>query len=206
MRVGVPLAGPHERVAPRRPRRGRRPTRFTATRLPGPTASRGSLQALQAPDPHRRAAGRRTTSSSSTASGAAGQRAGDDRARALGREDPVDPQPGPAAVGGRRRARRAAGRARPAGRRARRRRARRPRRPRRRSRNVPATCSATSRRASSRVVVVDQADLGQRDHPVRARRAARGCAGAPRTAASSPRWRRPRTGRRRPRRRRRACS
>ena len=38
------------------------------------------------------------------------------------------------------------------------------------------------------------------------RRAARGSAGAPRTAASSPRWRPPRTGRRRRRRRRRACS
>ena len=49
------------------------------------------------------------------------------------------------------------------------------------------------------VVGVDQPDLGQRDHAVTTRPAARGCAGAPPTGASSPRWRPRRTGTTRPR-------
>ena len=80
---------------------------------------------------------------------AAGERAGDHRAAALRREDPVDPQPGPAPVGGRRSRRPGRRRGRCAG------------RPSPRpesestgttgasSRNVPSTCSAISSAASS---------------------------------------------------------
>ena len=57
----------------------------------------------------------------------------------------------------------------------------RPRRSAAASRNVPATCSSTSRRASSRRSSSAIADLGEHDDAMVARRAARGCGGAPRT-------------------------
>ena len=175
------------------------PTRLSATRWPGPMRStRGSLRLWMRPDAGRPGAG-----------------PDDDAGRRRPSAPPVSVPVTtvPAALGGERRGRpTAAGRprsaaagvrgdqlveARPGARRA-----RRPSAPSTGTigapaRNVPATWSATSSAASSQPLVVDQVDLGERDDAVAARRAARGCAGAPRTAASSPRWRRPRTGRRR---------
>ena len=88
-----------------RTRTSPRPTSSWATpaRLSGRPAARGQavapwLVGLEAPDPHRAGRPGARPARRRRRSRPAGERAGDDRARAPGGERPVDPQAGPAAV------------------------------------------------------------------------------------------------------------
>ena len=169
------------------------PTRFAATRDDRAGPILALLVGLQRPDPGPTVPAGNSSHSSPDREAVAGQRAGDDRARSLDREDPVDEQARAGGLG-RGAPRRASRRAPPAARRCPHPCGTRPGRSGASARAVPVGVLGDLGDGDAERLVVHQVAFRQRHDAARSAPARRGSPGAPRTEASTPRRPPPRTG------------